>query len=190
VTRLLSSPCRRNHSHQGSRFSHIFDGVRLNTETAAFQLCDIHDETLKQMIESADEEDLRDECDVCELVLFVRFHALHAIFVKATDGWYTSQALEKIKVILRHKFFQLLQGHVATEEECEALLNEPPSRATMKSRVPKLRMGKHNMAKGALPPEELAVRVWPRETLSSMADRDFQAMRLHAQLQKNMQKRS
>ena len=52
------------------RFSHIFDGARLNTETAAFQLCDIHDEMLKQMIESASEEDLRDECDVCEFVLF------------------------------------------------------------------------------------------------------------------------
>jgi len=51
------------------RFSHIFDGARLTTETAAFQLCDIHDEMLRQMIESANEEDLRDECDVCELVL-------------------------------------------------------------------------------------------------------------------------
>jgi hypothetical protein len=52
-----------------SRFSHIFDGVRLNTETAAFQLCDIHDEMLKQLIESANEEDLRDECDVCRSLL-------------------------------------------------------------------------------------------------------------------------
>jgi general transcription factor 3C polypeptide 5 (transcription factor C subunit 1) len=68
-------------------------------------------------------------------------------------------------VVLRHKFFQLLQGHVATEEECEALLNEPLSKATMKSRAPKLRMGKHNMAKGALPSEELAVCVGSHETL-------------------------
>ena len=85
----------------------------------------------------------------------------HTLLVKATDGWYTSQAIEKIKIVLRHKFFQLLQGHIATEEECGALLNEPPSKATMKSRAPKLRIGKHNMAKGALPPEELAVRVGP-----------------------------
>lgn len=48
------------------RFSHIFDGVRLNTETAAFQLCDIHDEMLKQMIEGTNEEDIREECDVSE----------------------------------------------------------------------------------------------------------------------------
>ncbi|KAF9780292.1 RNA polymerase III transcription factor IIIC subunit-domain-containing protein [Thelephora terrestris] len=145
----------RNSTEGGEdkKFSHIFDGVRLNTETAAFQLCDIHDGMLKQMIEGENDEDLREECD-------------------ATDGWYTSQAIERIKVVLRHKFFQLLQGHIATEEECEALLNEPLSKATMKSRAPKLRMGKHNMAKGALPPEELA------------------AMRLHAQLQKGMQKRS
>ena len=173
----------------GSRFSHIFDGVRLNTETAAFQLCDIHDVMLKQMIESAGEEDLRDECDVCELVPLFSDSALHLLLVKATDGWYTSQAIERIKIVLRHKFFQLLQGHVATEEECEALLNEPLSKATMKSRAPKLRIGKHNMAKGAMPPEDLAVCVGPRETLSLIADWVFQAMRLHAQLQKNMRKR-
>ena len=81
------------------------------------------------------------------------------LLIKATDGWYTSQVIEKIKIVLRHKFFQLLQGHIATEEECEALLNEPSSKATMKSGAPKLRMGKHNMAKGAMPPDELAVRV-------------------------------
>src|ERR1700753_1317423 len=87
------------------------------------------------------------------------FGVSHPSHFKPTDGWYTSQAIERIKVVLRHKFFQLLQGHIATEEECEALLNESLSRATMKSRAPKLRMGKHNMAKGALPPEELAVCV-------------------------------
>ena len=42
--------------------SHIFDGVTLTKETAAFQLCDIHDLMLKDMIES--EEDLRETCDV------------------------------------------------------------------------------------------------------------------------------
>ena len=42
--------------------SHIFDGVTLTKETAAFQLCDIHDPMLKDMIES--EEDLRETCDV------------------------------------------------------------------------------------------------------------------------------
>ena len=140
-----------------SRFSHIFDGVRLNTETAAFQLCDIHDQMLKQMIENANEADLRDECDVRGPELRLFYSVFHTLLVKATDGWYTSQAIEKIKIVLRHKFFQLLQGHIATEEECGALLNEPPSKATMKSRAPKLRIGKHNMAKGAMPPEELAV---------------------------------
>ena len=37
--------------------------------TDEIQLCDIHDETLKQTIESANEEGLRDECDVCGLVV-------------------------------------------------------------------------------------------------------------------------
>ena len=42
--------------------THIFDGVHLTTETAAFQLCDIHDSMLKEMIE--DEDAVRDECNV------------------------------------------------------------------------------------------------------------------------------
>jgi hypothetical protein len=96
--------------------------------------------------------------------------ALHTAPVKGTDGWYTSQAIERIKTVLHHKFFQLLQGHAATEEECSALLDVPHSKATMKSRAPKLRMGKHNMAKGAMPPEELAVCVGPRERFPSIAD--------------------
>ena len=42
--------------------SHIFDGVHLTTETAAFQLCDITDPMLKEMIEY--EDGVRDECNV------------------------------------------------------------------------------------------------------------------------------
>ncbi|PCH41610.1 hypothetical protein WOLCODRAFT_17227 [Wolfiporia cocos MD-104 SS10] len=118
------------------RRSHIFDGVTVTKETAAFQLCDIHDPMLKEMI--ADEEDLRETCN-------------------ERDGWYSTHAFERIKVVLRHKFFALLSGHVATREECEALLvpqegtNKLPQRPAQR-----LRFGKHNMAKGALPPEDAA----------------------------------
>lgn len=42
--------------------SHIFDGVHASSETAAFQLCDITDPMLKEMIE--DENGVRDECNV------------------------------------------------------------------------------------------------------------------------------
>lgn len=42
--------------------THIFDGVTVTTETAAFQLCDIEDALLKDMIE--DEEAVRDTCNV------------------------------------------------------------------------------------------------------------------------------
>ena len=73
------------------------------------------------------------------------------------------------------------------EEEYKALLNKPPS---MKSRASQLRMGKHNATKGALPPEVLVVCVGPREALLLTTDRVLQAMRLRAQLQKNMQKKS
>lgn len=51
------------------RTSHIFDGINLTKETAAFQLCDIIDPMLKEMIENPD--DVRENCDVH--ILFFTF---------------------------------------------------------------------------------------------------------------------
>ncbi|KAF8916834.1 RNA polymerase III transcription factor IIIC subunit-domain-containing protein [Mucidula mucida] len=118
--------------------SHIFDGKTLTKETAAFQLCDISDPMLKGMIE--DESDLRETCD-------------------ERDGWYTTYAFERIKGVLRHKFFSLLQGHVAPDDECWKLLENVEGAATKSTAISKghrLRAGKHNMAKGALRPEDAA----------------------------------
>ncbi|KAF9449926.1 hypothetical protein P691DRAFT_811492 [Macrolepiota fuliginosa MF-IS2] len=119
------------------RKSHIFDGKTITKETAAFQLCDIRDAMLKDLIE--DPEGLRDVCH-------------------ERDGWYTSHAFERIKTVLRHKFFSLLDGRVATDRECQALLaaTEAPGKTTAATRSQKLRTGKHNMAKGALRPEDAA----------------------------------
>lgn len=119
------------------RKSHIFDGQTITKETAAFQLCDIIDPMLKVMIER--EEDLRETCD-------------------ERDGWYSAHALERIKTVLRHKFFSLLQGYVATNEECEALLEQGGGqKKTQITRSGKrLKYGRHNMAKGALRPEDAA----------------------------------
>lgn len=75
------------------------------------------------------------------------------------DGWYSTGNLERIKTVLRHKFFTLLEGEVATDEECERVLkqmSEVKSYSQTTSRKP--RPGKHNMAKGALAPEDVAVR--------------------------------
>ncbi|KAJ3564349.1 hypothetical protein NP233_g8347 [Leucocoprinus birnbaumii] len=118
--------------------SHIFDGQTITKETAAFQLCDIYDPMLKTMIE--DPEGLRDVCH------------------KERDGWYSSHAFERIKTVLRYKFFSLLDGRVATDEECQALLvaSEMPGKTAAATRSQKLRTGKHNMAKGALRPEDAA----------------------------------
>ncbi|KAJ3741357.1 RNA polymerase III transcription factor IIIC subunit-domain-containing protein [Lentinula detonsa] len=118
--------------------SHVFDGVNLTKETAAFQLCDITDPMLKEMIE--DPDDVREACD-------------------ERDGWYSTHALERIKAVLRLKFFSLLDGRPATEEECQAVLEQAESESSKtvaSSRNAKLRLGKHNMAKGAMRPEEAA----------------------------------
>ncbi|KZT74547.1 hypothetical protein DAEQUDRAFT_720727 [Daedalea quercina L-15889] len=121
---------------QDDRRSHVFDGVTVTKETAAFQLCDITDPMLKEMIE--DEEDIREVCS-------------------ERDGWYSTHAFERIKTVLRHKFFSLLGGHIATREECEILLVPQEGTKKLPPRpTQRLRFGKHNMAKGALPPEDAA----------------------------------
>lgn len=51
------------------RRSHIFDGKTVTKETAAFQLCDIVDPMLKEMIE--DPNNMRDTCDVSLPVPFI-----------------------------------------------------------------------------------------------------------------------
>ncbi|KAJ7774340.1 RNA polymerase III transcription factor IIIC subunit-domain-containing protein [Mycena maculata] len=123
------------------RKSHLFDGKTLTKETASFQLCDLVDPMLKEMID--DDQELREECD-------------------ERDGWYTNYALERIKTVLRHKFFTVLEGHPATDEECRQLLaasEKLPSKSAkdMSSlRSVRLKVGKHNMAKGAMRPEDAA----------------------------------
>jgi len=67
--------------------------------------------------------------------------------------------LDRIKIVLRHKFFSLLQGYVATQEECEALLDQEAAGKSQTTRSKGLKFGKHNMAKGALRPEDAAVRI-------------------------------
>ncbi|KAF4619754.1 hypothetical protein D9613_005603 [Agrocybe pediades] len=141
----------RDHERKNS---HIFDGQTLTKETAAFQLCDITDPMLKTMID--DPDSLRDICN-------------------ERDGWYTSHAFEQIKTVLRHKFFSLLEGHPATDSECWALLET--SEGSLKTSIAhrsKLRAGKHNMAKGALRPEDAAA-VRLRATL----DRSMKSLQNH-----------
>lgn len=57
--------------------------------------------------------------------------------------------------MLRHKFFSLLDGYIASEEECRTLLDAPIEKKTASRLGPKY--GKHNMAKGAQRPEDAAV---------------------------------
>jgi general transcription factor 3C polypeptide 5 (transcription factor C subunit 1) len=88
-----------------------------------------------------------------------QFSLYFIIYMQERDGWYTTSHFERIKAVLRHKFFSLLEGYIPSEEECHALL-VPVSEGSNKvqgSGTRKLRPGKHNMAKGALRPEDAAV---------------------------------
>lgn len=136
----------------------MFDGVNLTKETAAFQLCDITDVMLKEMIE--DPDDVREACDVSQPNDVPSQEGSFNWISQERDGWYSTHALERIKAVLRLKFFSLLDGRPATDEECQAVLEQAEmesSKALASSRNAKMRLGKHNMAKGALRPEEAAV---------------------------------
>ncbi|KLO18083.1 hypothetical protein SCHPADRAFT_136378 [Schizopora paradoxa] len=141
ILESLSEKQTSSGDDSGNVKSHIFDGVNQTRETATFQLCDIIDPMLKGMIE--DEDAVRDECN-------------------ERDGWYTTHAIERIKIVLRHKYFSILDGHRATDEDCIALLEsgiqggaDENSRMVYRD-IRRLRPGKHNMAKGAQRPEEAA----------------------------------
>lgn len=112
---------------------------------------------LKEMIE--DPDGLRETCNVKVVFLALGFKAY--TFQKERDGWYTTHAFEQIKTVLRHKFFSLLEGHPSSDNECRALLasTDGSLKTSMANRSSKLRAGKHNMAKGALRPEDAAVRI-------------------------------
>ncbi|KIY61113.1 hypothetical protein CYLTODRAFT_460127 [Cylindrobasidium torrendii FP15055 ss-10] len=70
--------------------SRVFDGQTIAKETAAFQLVDVHDPMLKTMIEDpAALRETRDE----------------------RDGRYTTYSYERIKAVLRHKFFTASRSH-------------------------------------------------------------------------------
>jgi general transcription factor 3C polypeptide 5 (transcription factor C subunit 1) len=60
--------------------------------------------------------------------------------------------------VLRHKFFALLEGYVATDEECLKLLDHQDGAKAVRPFARRPRPGKHNMAKGAMPVEDAAVR--------------------------------
>lgn len=64
---------------RGHSRSHIFDGINLSKETAAFQLCDITDPMLEEMIE--DEDAIRDECDVS-----INLLSVVSLRIKASAG--------------------------------------------------------------------------------------------------------
>lgn len=98
---------------------------------------------------------------MCVIVTNSRTHKYmqNSCSTQERDGWYSTQAFERIKTVLRYKFFSLLAGHVATREECEALLVPQEGSDKPQTRpAHRVRPGKHNMAKGALRPEDAAAQ--------------------------------
>ena len=84
---------------------------------------------------------------------------------------------------MRNKFFALLEGYVATDEECLKLLEQQDGTKAIRPFGRRPRLGKHNMAKGAMPVEDAAVG--PSLPTSLSRSLVFQALRLRATLERN-----
>ncbi|CAG8484210.1 5336_t:CDS:10 [Acaulospora colombiana] len=85
------------------RKTHIFDGHTTKRDIAVFQMCDITDPLLKNLIESPDA--VQEDCT-------------------ERDGHYKQDALLKMRKIMRRKFKALIEGKTLKDEDFEDLLRE------------------------------------------------------------------
>ncbi|KAL8720698.1 MAG: hypothetical protein Q9225_002491 [Loekoesia sp. 1 TL-2023] len=98
------------------RDGHLFDGRTVRLDGRVWQMCDITDPLLKNLI---DTELLRDECDI------------------PSDGWYTNGTWAKIKVIMKAKIAAILAGETddaQLENELLRLHQKVPDVLTDQSR--------------------------------------------------------
>ncbi|KAF4630494.1 hypothetical protein G7Y89_g7641 [Cudoniella acicularis] len=98
--------------------SHIFDGKTLEPDGKIWQVCDVSDPLLVQLINNSP---FRDECD------------------KKNDGWYPSGSWAKIKAIMKTKLIAIRAQKVVADEEFAAALATPdvvPGRSSRTISVP------------------------------------------------------
>jgi general transcription factor 3C polypeptide 5 (transcription factor C subunit 1) len=88
--------------HNINEASHIFDGKRLIRDGRCFQLCDVTDPLLVQIINT---KSLRKSCD-------------------PTDGWYRHSTLTKIKSIMKAKIQGIAIGKPLTDADCLPILEQ------------------------------------------------------------------
>ncbi|CAG8453846.1 1019_t:CDS:10 [Paraglomus occultum] len=94
------------HCRLTDRDSHIFSGLTKTRDVAVFQLCDVTDPLLQRLIGSS--ENFVEVCD--EL-----------------NGFYTSNAMKKMRKILRRKFEALDENEILSEESFKDILERHAS---------------------------------------------------------------
>ncbi|KAL8911025.1 MAG: hypothetical protein Q9171_003729 [Xanthocarpia ochracea] len=84
-----------------NREGHVFNGRTVGLDGKVWQLCDITDPLLRNMLET---DTLRDEC-----------HEL-------SDGWYPNGIMAKVRVVMKAKIHMILTGNVDDAEQNKELL--------------------------------------------------------------------
>ncbi|SGY33971.1 BQ5605_C002g01574 [Microbotryum silenes-dioicae] len=91
-----------------SKSSHTFDGQNLYSPIANFQLIDISDPLLVELIHSP--EAIAETCSA------------------DLEGWYKRPYFEQMRLVLKRKFAGLVNGIIVGSEQCRDLLGDPRER--------------------------------------------------------------
>ena len=85
--------------------SHLFDGMTVSTDGKIWQVCDISDPFLKNLLST---KNLRKECHVSVVILLPYPILIH--FQSERDGWYHNGTWAKAKIIMKAKLAAIKDG--------------------------------------------------------------------------------
>lgn len=90
------------------KLSYIFDGQVLFVDGKVWQLCDLEDPVLKEIVNT---DEIRSECDVSVVQAFEMYIYSHLQQITG-HGWYHNGTLAKLKTIMKWKIRNLFKGEV------------------------------------------------------------------------------
>lgn len=95
--------------------THLFDGQTIHSTVGNYQLCDISDPLIKNLIHAPEAA-----LETCSARL---------------EGWFEPESMEQIRNVLRRKFIGLCQGREVTDQDCADLLGDPKAIKEAKAKV-------------------------------------------------------
>ena len=101
--------------------SHLFDGVTVSTDGKIWQVCDITEPFLKDLLSTTK---LRKECHVSAMIP-LPFSSLTSLQTER-DGWYHNGTWAKAKIIMKAKMAAIMDGVTPKDAVFAKVVNEMP----------------------------------------------------------------